>query len=382
MSVVSEAQAAQDRAIARSERAAAVSLRLWREVEPSELDASWAQVGQRIEDTVASAAVANAASMGRLTQAVARVDGVRGEVLVPEAFRGVDGSGRSLANLLFGAVTTTKEAIRAGASLADASIAGGSYLTVMAKTAIADVERSGSMAAATGKGYTFYVRLVNPGACSRCAVLAGSTRFTTSFQRHPGCKCSTVPLKRPDAIPDGFHASPLEHFDALSPSEQERVYTKAGAEAIRLGADPIAVVNARRGANRQQMDGAITYGPTRIQRSVIGRDADGSPIYGYVTQEGTTRRGRFGRMQEGLGSSTVRGTGRYSRVTRPRLMPESIIGLTDDVDTRRMLLRDAGYLETQWDYSTNDWVAKRALQQQADRAAADAFYRSKGIGVS
>lgn len=382
MSVVTEAQAAQDRAIARSDRAAAFSLRLWRQVEPSELDDSWALVGPRIAQTVAAASVSNAAGMGRLTQSVARADGARGEVLVPEAFRGVDGSGRSLASLLFGAVTTTKEAIAAGSSLADAMVVGGSYLTVMAKTAIADVERSGSLAAATGKGYTFYVRLVNPGACSRCAVLAGSTRFTTSFQRHPGCKCSTVPLKRPDAIPDGFHASAQEHFDSLSPDEQERIYTKAGAEAIRLGADPISVVNARRGANRQQMDGAIAYGPARIQRSVIGRNRDGSPIYGYVTQEGTTRRGRFGRTQEGLGSTVSRGSGRYSRVNRPRLMPESIVGLTDDVNTRRLLLRDAGYLETQWDYSNNDWVAKRALQKQADRAAADAFYRSKGISVS
>jgi hypothetical protein len=185
-----------------------------------------------------------------------------------------------------------------------------------------------------------------------------------------------------DSVPAGFPATPQDYFDSLGAAEQDRVFTKAGAEAIRAGADPIAVVNGRRGANRKRMDGTRTYGPSRIQRSVIGRDADGNPILGYVTTEGTTRRGSYGRRQESLGSA-ARKTGRYAQITRPRLMPESIIDLTDDVETRRMLLRDAGYLRPNIRRtSDNAWVQELRDQERRDRAAADAFYRSKGIGVT
>lgn len=377
MGVAEDARSTQERAIRRSDKAANVSLRLWRQVDPSDIDGSWDVVGPRIADTATSAALANATAAGQLTERVARVDGVRGDALVPQAFAGVDGSGRSLLGLLHGAVTTTKEAIRSGLSLSDAMVTGGSYMTVMLKTAIADIERSASMAAATGKGYVKYVRLVNPGACSRCAILAGSDRFSTNFRRHPACKCSTVPVRDND-FPEGLHATPGEYFDSLPASEQERVFTKAGAEAIRLGADPIGVVSARRGMNTVRRDGTYSLKQSNLQRSLIGRNPDGTPIYGYVTVEGTTRRGSFGRTQERLGSTTRKG-GRYSSVTRPRLMPESIIGLTENVDTRRLLLRDAGYLRASQNYSNPNWLQERYAQEARDRATADAFYRANGI---
>lgn len=377
MGVPRDALDVQARAIARSDRAAAISVRLWRQMDGSDLDASWDLVGPRVEQATTAAATANVRGSAAFTGRLAASDGMRGDTVRSEAFGGVDGSGQPLSGALRGAVITTKQAIAAGVSLPEALVAGGSYLTLMVKSVIADIERSGSLAAATGKGYVRYVRLVNPGACSRCAILAGSDRFTSNFQRHPACRCSTVPV-RGDAIPDGFITTPGDYFDSLTAAEQERVFTKAGAEAIRAGADPIAVVNARRGANRKPMKGVTTYSPSRIQRSVIGHDANGQPILGYVTTEGRTRRGVYGRTQERLGSTVTRGSGRYSTVTRPRLMPESIIALTDDVETRRLLLRDAGYLRPDARVSTRD----RWDQQQRDKTAADAFYRSKGIGVA
>lgn len=377
MGVPRDALAVQERAIKRSDRAAAISVRLWRQMDADDLDGSWERVGPRVEQATSAVVAANLAGASGLTNKLARTDGMAGDALLPEAFAGVDGSGRSLGGALRGAVVTTKQAIGVGTSIADAMIAGGSYLALMVKSAIADLERSGSMTAATGKGYVRYVRLVNPGACSRCAILAGSDRFSSDFQRHPACRCSTVPV-RDGAMPSGFITDPSDYFDSLSPAEQERVFTKAGAEAIRAGADPVAVVNARSGANRKPMSGVTTYKPTRIQRSVIGRGPDGQPILGYVTSAGTSRRGSYGRTQERLGASVIRGSGRYSTVTRPRLMPESIIALTDDVETRRLLLRDAGYLRPDARVSTRD----RWAQQQRDKSAADAFYRSKGIGVA
>lgn len=381
MAIADEARAVQDRAIRRSDRAANAALAAWRRVDGSALGASWDAVVPRVEAVVAEAVRGNAASAGRFTSAVAAADGMTGDVLVPEAFTGVDGSGRSMRSLLHGAVTTTKQAIGAGMSIPDALITGGSYLTLMLKTAVADVERSSSMAAAAGKGYVRYVRLVNPGACSRCAILAGSDRYRSSFQRHPACRCSTVPVRGTD-FPDGLFTSPEEYFGSLSRSEQDRVFTPAGAEAIRLGASPISVVNARRGAKR--MTPTPGFSPSRLQRSVIGRRPDGSPVMGYTTVEATTRRGSFGRRQRSLGAAEQRLAGsRYSSSTRPRLMPESIIELTDDVEMRRLLLRDAGYLEPPIvNLADTRAITNRAAQQARDKAAADAFYRSKGITVT
>lgn len=372
MRISDEAQAMQDRAIRRSDRAANAALSKWRRVDPAALDSSWAAVAGDIAVVANSAARANAVGASTLTAKLASADGMRGDVLAPDAFVGIDGSGRALPSLLHGALTTTKQAIAAGMSIPDAMLTGGTYLTLMLKTALADVERSSSMAAASGKGYVRYVRLVNPGACSRCAILAGADRFRSNFQRHPACRCSTVPIPG-DTVPAGLFGTPGDYFDSLSTSEQERIFTKSGAESIRLGADPIRVVNARRGANRARMDGAVTFKPSRIQTKMIGRKPDGTPIMGYVTTEGATKRGIYGRTQAGLG---------WRRNVPPRLMPESIIELTDDPDMRRLLLRDAGYLEPPIrDASNNRWVTERAAQQARDHAAAIDFYQSHGIFV-
>ncbi len=370
MDLAAEARATQDRTIRRSDRAANKAVARWREVDAANLDASWAVVAPEILAVTTATARANAVSASRFTASLAASDGMRGDTLVPDAFLGVDGSGRSLGSLLNGAVTSTKQAIAAGMSIPEALLTGGTYLTLMVKTALADVERSASMTAAVGKGYVRYVRLVNSGACARCAILAGADRFRSNFQRHPACRCSTVPI-RGDDVPAGLFGTPGDYFDSLAPAEQERVFTKSGAEAIRLGADPVKVVNARRAANRARMDGAITYGPSRIQPAMIGRKPDGSPILGYVTTEGTTRRGMYGRARAGLGNAR-----------RPRLMPESIIDLTDDPEMRRVLLRDAGYLETPIrNLSENRWVTDRAAQRQRDRSTANDFYRSVGVFV-
>lgn len=388
MSIQSEAATKFQRdAIRRSDRAVARVLRLWNQVSLDHLDDGWAAVEQDIVSVVSMAAVQNASSSSRMVSAVAGADGVAvGDVVVPYAFAGVDGSGRESAGLLFGAVTTTKERIGAGSSARSAFLAGASYLAAMTKTAIADLARSASSVAAVGRGYTRYVRVVNPGACSRCAILAGSDRFSKPFERHPSCRCTSVPVSADGEIPDGLHASPEEHFDALSQEEQDRIYTKAGAEAIRLGANPIQVVGARRGASGMSYSRALPRRPGeiwRMQRVQIGRKPDGAPVMGYTTIEGITKRGSYGRTQMRIGENAARvGNARYSSAKRARLMPETIIELTGDVDLRRTLLRDAGYLETPIrDYGSNAWIAERLRQQQLDRIAADTFYRSKGISL-
>lgn len=358
----------QGRAIRRSDVATGKVLRLWDRVPVAELDQGWLQVRGAAVAAVSAAVVQNAADANTMVSAVARADGVpSGDRVVPWSFAGVDGSGRDVEGLLHGAVTTTKERIGSGMAPPNAFMAGAAYLAAMTKTAIADLARSSVAVASTGRGYTRYIRMVNPGACSRCAILAGSDRFSKPFQRHPACRCTSVPVVDGE-WPDDLIASPDEYFESLSEAEQDRVFTKAGAEAIRLGADPIQVASARRGASGiaySRANPAPLNRARRLQRVTIGRRPDGTPITGYTTIEGTSKRGVYGRTSFG----------------RSRLMPESIIELTDDVEMRRLLLRDAGYLEPRVDMSSNAWVQERVRQQQADRLAADQFYRSLGVDL-
>ena len=105
-----------------------------------------------------------------------------------------------------------------------------------------------------------------------------------------------------DAVDQGLVMDPHSYFESLSEVEQNRVFTNSGAEAIRAGADPLQVVNARRGMHVAQ-----------------GR---------LVTTEGTTRRGLYGRTS-----------------TRVRLMPETIQRMAGGSRERyRQLLTEYGYL--------------------------------------
>lgn len=356
--------------IRRSDRATAQILRLWNRISVADLDAGWALIAPEMNTVAARVVAQNAAASGAMVRSVSRADRVRQrDVIVPNAFIGVDSSGRSAEGLLHGAVTTTKERIGMGAGGGTAFLTGAAYLSAMSKTLFADMARSSAAVSSAGSGYTRYVRVVNPGACNRCAILAGSDRFSKPFERHPACRCTSVPVKDGEEIPDGLHASPADHFMALSEEDQDRIYGRAGAEAIRLGADPIQVVGARRGASGMSHSRArpsVPWRQRRMQRVQIGWAADGSPIMGYTTIEGTSRRGQYGRASS----------------TRARLMPESILEFTDDPDLRRVLLRDAGYLQPPIsDMSTNAWMAERLQQQQLDRIAADTFYRSLGLDL-
>jgi len=135
----------------------------------------------------------------------------------------------------------------------------------------------------------------------------------------------------------------------LSPAEQDRVFTKSGAWAIREGADPMKVVNARRGAKGIGYSGS-NNAPipastrNRMQKTTIGYRADGTPIEVYATTEGTTVRGQFGRNEIALSGQATR-EGRYRRSTKVRLMPEQIqIMAGGDTDRAIDLLKRYGYL--------------------------------------
>lgn len=366
------ADAHQARIITRSDKAIARAVRAWALMNMADLDSSWQTVGPTVTNLAVAAQNLNAAdSNAYMNQAAATYGAGRSSMAVnSSSFAGVDGSGRDVSSLLHGAVTTTKQTIGAGLPLEQAFIAGQTFLAAMMKTALHDASRSADLTAMTGHGYTKYVRVVQTGACSRCAVLSGIYSASTAFKRHPACKCKAFPVESEGTVksPAGFHDSAESYFESLPEAEQDRVFGKASAQAIRDGADVTQTVSARRGATGIQYGNAIgretrANSGRRMVQTQIGRNADGSPIFGYVTSEGTTKRGDFGKVARNLG-------GKYTR-----LMPETIVGLTDDVALRQTLLRDAGYMRV--NLATSD--PRRLVAAAEDRATATKFYRSLGI---
>lgn len=344
----------------------------WGRMSFDDLDGSWAQsVAPVVSQQVGAGQLALAAGSDRFTASAASAEnfGAARSAIEPQAFAGVDGAGRSIVDTLYGAVATTKTAIGAGLGREQAMLAGASYLAAMVKTLVADLGRSADNASAAGRGFTHYIRVVGGQGCSRCAILAGISSGAQAFRRHVNCECTAMPVAYVARIPKGLHANPQAYFDSLSDAEQDRIFTKAGAQAIRDGADPTRVVNARRGANGIGYSGhqAGLHQPGtprgRFVKTTIGYRPNGDPVQVYTTAEATTIRGSFGRAQKATSGSRV------------RLMPESIIEIAgDDLRLRQAFLRDAGYIQylPRVPYSNNAAVvADIRAQRQADRILVD-----------
>jgi hypothetical protein len=266
-----------------------------------------------------------AAAQGAVTLAEAQ--------LVPEALVGYASDGRPLAQALTVGPITTLLALQSGANLATALERGLAALEQQVKTQVADAFRVATqldmylrspddlpegvfkgpkgrlmVRGADGLDRPYfrpkqYVRMIQPGACSRCIILAGVRYYRrTAFLRHPNCHCIHVPVD--DGVQSVVATDPHEYFGALSKAEQDKAFTKAGAEAIRRGADMNQVVNARSGM--------------------------------YTTQGGllATREG----MKRGFAKSRL-GAGKV------RLMPESILSMAgDDRAEALRLLKAYGYI--------------------------------------
>lgn len=225
------------------------------------------------------------------------------------AFAGIASDGRPLSNLLLGPLLRTYYSRSLGNPPAVSLNSGAVELESIAVTQIHDAAREvESTAMAANDGIRGYVRVVEPGACSRCIILAGKFfRWNAGFHRHPRCRCHHRQL----AKDEGFYAGqdPKEIFDGMSREQQNRIFTNAGADAVRNGADLGRVVNARKGM-------ATSVGPTGLRRDKKVSIVNGQPVY-----------------------TTVSGTGSRRSSKTFRLMPESIISLADGdrVETERLL---------------------------------------------
>jgi hypothetical protein len=283
--------------------------RIWRSV-GVDLDAGWDRVGSSIATVVSAGQSAAAAqSDGYVVAVLAETQQINEPVgrLVPRAFATVAGDGRPTATLLEGAVVASKRSMADGMPLRQALEVGGRWLDMAAQTAIADASRGATnVAIAVRPAIGGYVRMVNPPACSRCILLAGKFfAWNAGFARHPRCDCRHIPAS--ENVAGDFTTSPSAYFASLGPDEQDRIFTAAGARAIRDGADISQVVNARRGMYTAPQGMSATY-------------------------SGTARRSAFARRQMVANGDTV------------RLMPEAIYEIAADRTQAIELLARAGFV--------------------------------------
>lgn len=294
---------------------------LWQGMSPATIESDLeGPAGATILEAVAEGqlSVAEAAQAYIAAQMAAQGGSALAEAtLVAAAFAGIAPDGSPLETLLFLPAIGVRRRLAAGMAPDEAMLGGLADMARYASTAVADAARSSDrVGMAANRGCVAYVRVVQLPACSRCIVLSGQMyRYSEGFLRHPNCDCQTLPLRErewPD-VP-----TPKQLAARMTPAEQRRVFTVAGAEAIRSGADVGQVVNTRRGMSRP-----------------------GAP----TTTEGTTRRGLYGRQVRRAGGGFARYPGqRYSQSTTPRLTPEAIFRQAPGRDEQLQLLRRYGYI--------------------------------------
>lgn len=281
---------------------ARVAADAWQRVDPDRIVASWREASPRVTLAITAAQRAAAGQADSYLDSVLAEQGIGtdadGEV-DPSAFSGIASDGRELQTLVRQPANLSVAAIRRGERVPRALAAGQASLDMIARTQVADAGRTADQVSLVAhRSASGYVRLLVPPSCSRCAILAGRWyRYNAGFQRHPRCDCRHIPST--ENIGGDLRANPRAYFDSLSREEQDRIFTQAGAQAIRDGADMGQVVNARRGMHT----------------------ADGRRL----TRESVTRRG----------------------IARPgRLMPEQIYRVVGSREEALDLLRRHGYLRT------------------------------------
>lgn len=289
-------------------RALATATRHWRKLGPNWIGQAWAEriptvaaaITNAQRTAATSALVSGALALGEQSTWAAP-DGL----VDPDAFAGLAADGRNLDTLLRAPAITARTLIADGMEPAQALAAGGRQLSMIVLTEIADAGRGAAGVQIAARPRVGYVRMLNPPSCSRCVVLAGRFyRWNQGFLRHPRCDCKHVPTMVTDqaeAFAEGLIDDPYEAFNRMSEAEQNRVFTNAGARAIRDGADMYQVVNARRGMKYR----------------------------GAFTSEGTSKHGWAGQIL---------------RRGQKRMTPETIYRLNPNREQAVEALRAQGYI--------------------------------------
>lgn len=152
----------------------------------------------------------------------------------------------------------------------------------MVESIVQDAARAAESVAVAVRPDIYHVRYVNPPCCARCAILAGRVyRWSTGFERHPGCDCSLVPT----TVASSYAQNP----EQLVADGLVRGLSKADTKALADGADLNRLVNVRsRKAGLLEAGHALTRGgrptPAGIYRLASDRDQalDLLQRYGYI----------------------------------------------------------------------------------------------------
>lgn len=321
--------------------------RLWSTIKP---EGNWSEQFQPLSvlmgEVIGRAQEDVAKRAQEYADALARETGIgvdRVADINPAGFGGWNGDGRTIEQGLgyavarAGSLFSETEALTkptdfdAEQVAREALEAGRRFAAEYVSTALADTARAAvSATQAARPEIEGYIRMLRPPSCSRCVVLAGKWfKWNTGFERHPKCDCFHVPaneIKDPLAP----EVNPDYYFHSLTEAEQDKIFTNAGAQAIRDGADISQVVNARSGMRTAQ-------------------DFRGQNV--KITLDGTTKRAWFGggyaarkygdtEWFNQFGYATTDGR---RRTTAMRLMPETIYGLASDREEAIRLLKRYGF---------------------------------------
>lgn len=331
-----DAYVEQERITAAAVREAAA---IWGNLDPGAFTASWVndRVGDQLLLTTARAQTLAAYSADAYTDLILAEQEIEAEAagrVNPSGLSGVASDGRDLDTLLLHPLIQTTKAQATGMTASEALAMGLNSLVRIIGTQVQDAGRASTAIGVAARPRTGYVRLVNPGACSRCVILAGRFyRWSAGFDRHPLCGCRNIPSSE-DTETLTAESDPMTNFNSLSETEQNRQFTKAGAEAIRNGADISRVVNARRGALGLTAPGRLTAEERLMLRN--GRKdfghLDRTDVFGRrlsTTTEAATARTEVGRRLDGKA---------------PRLMPEAIFEIAESREDAVRLLTRFGYI--------------------------------------
>lgn len=234
--------------------------RTWSRVNQSRIAESWLEQLQMLVPAITAEQKIAAAEGSRY---VASSLAEQGSWVAPAAFANTDQlagwapDGRTLQGLLYSPAVNALTLIGGGMAPGQALATAGQGLDLIMTSLMADTSRQSASIDIASRDGVGWIRMANPPSCPRCTILAGRFyRWNDGFLRHPGCDCVHRPAHASSlkaARDEGLVQDPYEYFKSLSPAEQDRIFTRSGAQAIRDGADMGRVVNARRGMTENGM---------------------------------------------------------------------------------------------------------------------------------
>lgn len=327
--------------------------KLWRRM-GNDFDSSWGRISPLMLDTVQLGRAAVATTSVGYTAAVLKETGQNapavGEVN-PSAFLSSAPDGRSMSTLLDESVIHAKVAVGRGATVPFALRSAEVWLTGTLLTVMADTGRAVVGAdIAQRPTLTGYVRMVNPGACKDCIILAGKWfRWNQGFLRHKNCMCRHIPAA--ENAPDDFRTDPYAYFHSLAPEDQEAIFGRVEARSINDGADIYRVVNLKsRGLGTAKSN--LRYGtPSKMTIDDIYRTAGTRTNaikmmteQGYITGPQVAGGNVLG-FREGFGAL---GKGGKARAASDAVVAARASGVRDPLNRYTMTAAERRLYDTQY----------------------------------